>query len=463
MNCNDKTLLQKEINDLLIINSQFIKQEHYNVLLSALKHSRSKEVVEDSKEAINYSKWFAQNIINIQEHLLNKVPNEPDDKMKKYKEFSDRQLIRNFKSIYDGLVYRKLKFDHPFLRYGAEHHFPLNSINSETMVKTMNFLDQFIKSNDGFILVNDLSNFLRVGDFLQINDTGTLINEIKGNFTKVLNVNSFSGSKEPSKQFINKIIPAQEVLDKRIIKANDVDRTEIKIKDVSFTVETYFHELSKLLDKVDKEDYAEIKVDDYLIVRGFNMSEIHKKIIKDKKNMKGYFNDKLAQPTWSTSNILRLSSYLYFTYDGIGNFSRNLLPLSTYPIKEEHIIDLMLGRKVLFGWMNLDVIKNKLESNGWEVEQSDINEIYKHNETIKAEKKMKLFKPFEKMMKDELFTIRRGTYFNTLNISLILKIFTECKRLETILNECECINGIAEEVVNQHYIVRNLEEANVYI
>lgn len=453
-----------EFTNILILNTLLVNPARYNTLLSALKHSRSKEVINNPRDIIQYSKWFTQNIINIQEYLLQEVKKEPDEKRRKYKDFSSKQFIRIFKSIYDGLVYRKLKFDHPFLRYGAEHHSPLNSVKSETLVKTLNFLDKYSQNNEGYILVNDLSNFLRMGDFLKITNEGIQINEIKEDFSKVLNIDSFQG-KEPNKQFKNKIIPAHDILNNRIIKTNDPSNTEIRIKDVNFTVKTYFPELSRLLNKLDTDYFAEIQIDDYLVIRGFNMLKVMDRAKTNNSEMLGFFTKNLEFPKlqgWNNNYILTVSNYFYFTFDGLGNFARNVMPLSNYPIKDEHILDLMLGRKVLVGWINIEAIKKHLERRGWEVELGDIDYIHRQYAQIEEERGKRVLKPFEMNPKDDLIKIKRPPFNTTISLSKIVQIFSEAKRVKSLLNECEKIYELAEEGVSEHYIVRNLEEANIY-
>lgn len=466
MDQKDRTSVSKEISNIIYMNQSFIDDAKYTCFLNALKHSRRKEVVEDPNESLEYTKWFAQNLINLQDFLLKDLSGKEDIDKQAYDAmtFWGRQSIRIFKTIYDGLVFRKLDFDHPFLRFGAEYHSPLNSNSNETIINTVNFVEQYAKDNGGYVLINDLSNFLRAGDFIHINENRIRINEIKGNFAKVLNVDSYK-DKKPSGQFIKKIIPSQDILDKRYIKTSNASLSEFSIKDVSFTIKTYFPEVSRLLKKLENDYFAELIIDDYLVIRGFNMILMYEKTLINKEETLGFFGERLKYPQtygWNTSNILHSSTYLYFTFDGEGNFSRNLIPLSTHPLDEKHILDLMLGRKVLYGWINLDSIKKHFERRGWKIEQTSIDEIYQYNELLFKRKKVDDL-PFKEILKEDLFTVSRGAFTSTLSLSEVIKLFSESKRIKTLLNQFEKIYELSQEGKDEYFIVRNLEEKNVFI
>jgi len=380
------------------------------------------------------SKWQKELLTIKKQFLLN-----PDEKEKKFLEekmLIYTEWIRVFQTIADGIAWRNLKFNRPVIRLFSENNSP--GYLSQDYVKV---LCSFLNKVPNFVIANDLTRCLRVSDLTHILPDGkVLLYEIKKSGKLVKDVkyilNDMRKHKRPfSKQEIKQWIVQSSIIDKKIrvpIFENGRVSEELKaeIVESNFPVSTHFSAIKKLIREADKSGYAQKEVEPgyYVKVTAYD------KMLKG-PNADGYFKhieqDIENKPDWlknPKSKIITLSNYESFIQEE-GQYTRNLIPYSVIPFSAKNCIRLMMGGLSLRIYYNLDVLKEKLEKNGWVV--TEVN-------TTKEESKErnKLYKKeyreagnFYKYDLDESLYIltkkdEAGTYKTSLPLTLVLTMMS---------------------------------------
>lgn len=342
------------------------------------------------------------------------------DREKMNDEWLSREIYkahhRMLKIIMDGVAFRFLNFERPVLRQLAEHN--------QTGHLTAGFIKElekaaYIISQTGFyVILNDLTNFLRYGDLTIISPEGNIIDEVK----------TTGKAKGDQKKNLDELI---KMLNKKVFKAGNQTAQYITIpgKPTSF-----LSQVEKIINKsIECKEgiYAE-RVSPYLWVASTcvpRMMEYFKATNKLPKMPTYPFPKKdISPPT---------NSLMFFD-----QFSPNIMPFSAFPLSEKIICEIMTGQIQLKMVINEKELKKTFKGKGWDLTMPSREDIVAIYDTDDIEKiKEAIYDPAYHC------TLKKGIFSYQLPREVLLRIETEFRSAKSIINESEGIMNSATERV----------------
>ena len=436
-------LLGKEnINKLSSVIATKYYTEWVRSLETLLIYSRQKEYYEDPANLLALQLALAKSIAQGESLVVegtkrrNEVRDKGDIKLAQDLDSgvtSNRQIARIAKVISDGLAWRVLDFDRPFLRVMSESKRHFGSVElSKPTYKGTEEVAVTIVAHGNRVLLNDLTHFLRIGDLVEVGER-TIIHEIKNSGGKIKNVYSLARHPRPRKlsKQLRSLVTAQAARDFRVI---DIGSNEVEIRELSISYQNNLGAIADLINQARKNLYSYTEFGDYLAVSCSDYEQMVDVALKTKEHIWERFNDK---PNWNRSDMVLDHSNMDAFFDYGGDFLRCSTPYSIYPFGDKDCIDLISGKLFLHSRLNVSAIKRLLIKNGWEIIEIDIAEARKRNELIKP----KLFtgELFQFSVDDTIFGIRRGKFSVNVPYYWIQMICTEFMKPETLIEEAETI------------------------
>ncbi len=349
--------------------------------------------------------------------------------------FSLELINKSLREIIDGIVWKNFNFNRAMLYMLADKE-PIESIRLDVgMIKTLNeFAEIFLKPKD-YAIINDISNFLRIGDITHIDENNNI------NFIEVKSSKSLRGARiARQKQRMSELVEFFNTGNK------EYDGKKLKIFDSSVKQRNYLSQLYDSILRAKNRGYDSILIGNYIIVEICDFSKF-KKI----DTLKKYFSSKhdSVKEKWHKNNDLVFRGF--FT-DKLA-YSKNFAPYSIYPFDVQTCTDIIMGRLWISTLFNHSEIFKILEKNGWEI----IDALhFKSNDDIAKINKTNLKNvDFIKVGKDNFtFVIDPGTF----------------GRLEYELLSPQVILGHLNEMFKQDpdemndilTITNNLDERNIW-
>jgi len=193
----------KEYVDLLRFNNY---TKHFNLLVKILTHSRL-PILKNWSIFINQVQLsLLRNIVNVEKAIkegknrLKTACNEKDIEALNKGIKINRQLIRIFKTIADGIAWRNLQYNRPLLRLLSE--------NDDAGYINKNDYDAFHKiltKSRRITIINDITRYLRIGDLTRILPNKKIVLlELKKKGKKIMNVLDIIEESKRHKQFFSK-------------------------------------------------------------------------------------------------------------------------------------------------------------------------------------------------------------------------------------------------------------------
>lgn len=450
----------KEIEDLIPVVNDARFQKAVAQLAELFKVSR----IKDYYNPITI--WNIQiSLLEILKGIQNErkiLKTKPDNSNKKLALQSLLHLDRVVKSFADGIAYRLLDYDQPFIRYMSEPVRPHDSIDfvRDDFTITIEKVKKKYLNNQQFLLINDITNVLRVGDFISINspthqpliiESKRLGNEIHTIETAVETIKKDSNA-QISKQMFVKVIPAQLTRNiRKIIVPKEDDLEEIQIMDIDIHMPNNFHLLNRLINKARRKGTINIKFDDYMVLEINHFRSITKNLDFTKQKI-----DEMKKMRKFEDEYLRITSWDLLIYDKAGKFAKNTMPISTYPISTLNTLDLLTGQIQLFAYINISEVKRLFLENNWLIFEPSIAPV----KTLPDSSSKGLL--FENRMPETLFFLKRGNFTLEITASEILCIFTKMAKPEYLVNRAEEVwkNHKAGEKVR--FMVNNWGEFEVW-
>lgn len=427
-NSNDKN----PFNIASIINDKYYINWIEHLKIKVLNTSRQEDLYNDPFNILFLQFKIVELITNIEKAI--KECKEKNKKGRKY-EFSlflHQQLLRITKSIADGLSWRVLGFDRPFLRIMAEaKRYPSSvQFSSHSYKKTQLKAFELALFNNSKVLLNDITNFLRFGDLIEIIEKEVKIHELKKSGKKIINLKKINeqllnNPKAKISNQIKKLVAAQRARDKRVLISN----REFRIIDLDIKFKNNLKDVESLINDTEKNLFSTKVFGNYLKVSCLNNS----KLIKDKKRFDEIIeNDVKNILEFEKKDIIIPISNIDTFYEGNGDFAKNATPYSIFPFKTDICMGLLSGKYNLMSFINYSEIRRLFIKDGWEIIDHDLNQLLVDNEKIKQN----LFtgELFQHRINESFFSIKKGNFIAEIPIIWIQRIGTDFLKPQLLID-----------------------------
>jgi hypothetical protein len=261
-------------------------------------------------------------------------------------------INRALKEVVDGIVWRLFKYNRAILYLLADKE-PIDSLRLDKgLIETLYELGDIFLGPGNIAIINDISNFLRIGDITKIENDGNIeLIEVK------------SSRKQRGRRIQRQKQNMCEVVEFINTGYKEYDDTKLLLLDSNIR---QVHYLQNLLDSIKRSQvkgYDSILIGDYLILEISN----HDKIDNPKKMIE-YFEDKheLIRKSWEKKSDVLIDSFFVEKLE----YSKNYIPYSILPFHEEICANIIMGKVMIHGLLNVSEIFRKIEKAGWEIVNS---------------------------------------------------------------------------------------------
>lgn len=437
-------LLGKENLESLkpVLNSKYYT-DWVNYLKKFLKYSRQSRYYNNPYNLLALQIAFAKTIAGIEavitegKRQLRIAKDKKDEKRVKDIEIgitSNRQITRIIKTIADGLAWRVLDFDRPFMRVMAEpQKYPgsvaLGSKEYEKLEEKAIVITATRKSR---MLLNDLTYFLRIGDLTEVGKK-TIIWESKKSGRQFKSVYTVfrKGKSQKLSQQMKKLVHAQVVRDFREIPLGS---NSVIIMDLPFKFDNYLNEVASVIKEAREKFFSTRQLSECLIVSCTDQEQMINHAIKTKEHIWEKFDDKHK---WNNKDSITAYSNLDSFYDKGGDFFRTSTPYSVYPFNNDDVMGLMSGKLFLKSQLNMTEVKRMFIKAKWNVIDRDVDKALKSMERVIP--KIRSGKHPHAYIDDTIFTIKRGPFNLKIPMYWVTRIATEFMKPEVLLKHAEAI------------------------
>ena len=358
---------------------------------------------------------------------LNEKINLTPQEIKKLKSYEDtifinRQLIRISRTICDGIAWRSLKYNRPYITTAARGDSAGSvDIDDPGFREEIEWARIISKDLNSIVIINDLTHFLRIGDLTQVSREGIFGHEIKlGKSPR----NKFTLATKPKHAAVSdqgrRLLELQDLADSGVAH---IDGGIARIVPLRTRLKTNLKLLAELIERSEKEYVVAQAITPYLSVEvgrdKVSFEELKSKFPKDRFPLE-YTN-------WDS-----------FHTDVRGNFMRAMIPYSIFPLAASQCMKLMSGQ--VFAKVGLDYNKLKvvLEERGWEVEVVTEEMLDKQLDFFtKAKENMfpKKGSLFEILPEESgVLKIKKGPFSLNITAPLIARLTTEFMDPDTFLD-----------------------------
>lgn len=398
-------LIPEEINEI-ISSSGFTSIQSF--LESVLKKSRNKKLT--SLDLLKLQGKIAEKIIFCEKQIA--IFKQTANREKRNEEWRSREIYKShrkiLKEVMDGVAFRLLNFERPVLRQLAQHN--QTGHLTEGFIEELRKAEYIVNKTGFYVILNDLTNFLRYGDLTIISPEGNIIDEVK----------TTGSAKGNQKKALDELL---EMLNKKVFKAGNQTAEYVKItgKPANFLsqVEVIISKSRQSMEGV----YAD-KVSPYLWV-----SSIFIPKITDFYKTTGKFPKLPPMPFFREDTSPSINSLMFFD-----EFSPNLLPFSVFPFPEKIISEIMIGQIQLKVVVNEKELLKSFKGKGWDLIMPSREAIVAIYDTDDIEK-------IKEAVLDPTFyaTLKKGEFNYRLPREVLLRIQNEFRSVKAIVDESEGI------------------------
>jgi len=448
-----------------IINDKYFIEWIEHLKEKVLFTSRQKDLNEDPLNLIFLQLKIVESMSNIEKAIKEgKQKGKNSGLNYDYSILLHKHLMRIIKVIADGIAWRTLNFDRTFLRVMSEERRYSSSVQLSTRSYKNTQIEalKLVLHNDSKVLLNDITNYLRFGDLLEIKRKETIIHELKKQGKRIINLNIInerikSNPKTKVSKQVKKLITAQIAKNKRMIITNEIS---VKILPLDLEFTNNLDKIEDLINTSKKDLYSYKEFGNYLRVSCFDILKLSRNTNKWKKyidlDLEGISNFQKDDVVLPISNF---DTY----YNERGDFARNSTPYSIYPFEIENIMGLLNGNYLLSSIINYSEIKRLFNKRGWEVlEQSDYFE-----QTVKKNKKIipDIFTEdiFQKKIDEVCFKLKRNNFFIDVPLTFIMRVGTDFIKPEVLFNAYEMVYKKSKPGDETLFVFNILGERKVWI
>ncbi len=431
-----------------------------------LRYSRQKKYTEDPYNLLALQLAFAKILAGVETTVSEGKGKLAEERKAGKKDLvedlkigitSNIQIARIIKMIADGLAWRVLEYDRPFLRAMAESRRYPSSVDLDS--KDFQLLEQkaieITAVRKSKILLNDLTYFLRLGDLTEVGRR-TVVWEAKKSGRELKSVYTImkqKGNAAISRQ-MKRITHAQIVRDFREIP---MGTETIKVLELPIKFENNLDKVGNLIEEARRNLYSYKEFGDYLAVSSTDQEQLINEAIKTGKELWKKFNN---EPKWSKKDMVIPYSNLDHFYDKGGDFLRTSTPYSVYPFKDRDCMDLISGKLFLKTRINISAIKRMFIRAGWEIIEVDIDKSL--SKIKKIEPKLFSGNIFDYHIDDTIFGIKRGAFNLNIPWYWVTRIATEFMKPEVLIKQVELIYKTSENGEPRKVLPYILGEKNVW-
>ena len=372
--------------------------------------------------------------------------------------FANKNIRRVLRSLADGIAWRNLKFDRSIIRLMAENKSPGHiDINQKGFQGTLSLASLIVMKMKSVVIVNDLTNFIRIGDLVEIGKEGIFVHEIKKRGRKVVNIFSlikdFKKKWGISSQSYRLLKVQTAVTHKKIVLKNG---KAVSISLLKLPFKNHLKEVLKIIKLAKKKGFYFKKINDYLSV---SCSYILKVIELANLENRDIWKDWEIDEGWNESDEIVPFQNFDFYYKSDDYFVPNMTPYTVFPFPAKICIELLNGNLQLVAKLNISEIYKLLKKNGWTVIPINLENI--------AEKIME-FKSRPPNMQnsydfDETVCILKRGVFNLAVPSIwIFRIAMDFMSVETLIEELEEIYSKAIPFKNEWSSFNILGEQKIW-
>ncbi len=366
------------------------------------------------------------------------------------------EWIRTIQTIADGIAWRSFNFDRPILRHLSDNKSPGHISQLGQGFDYLETLKKFLRTFNGFPIVNDLTRILRIGDFTVFYPQNKqMIYEIKEKGKKIFNVGQIfyeikRSKKIPNPQKWRQLTAQMSIIERkvRLITKKDgsvQDNFEVDIVDLKFPIKNHFRKLKKLIRVADREGIAAMTVEDGYFIQVVAVDKMKNEKIAQHVSAKFKTN----YPKWvkNNPNIFSLTNYDSFYQEG-GEFTRNIIPYSVLPLSARNCVRLMMGHLWITVIIDTSIIKKKLLKLNWKVSEGEIPDQLPAGATLKQKVDSEKF--FEIKKDDE-----NGTFTSNLTISEIMIALSSFYSFDFLIDSLEFSYHEARRTKRSGYVTKN--------
>ncbi len=280
------------------------------------------------------------------------------------------------------------------------------------------------------VLLNDITNFLRVGDLLEIGNR-TIIWESKKSSKQLKSVYTVFNKEQKLSRQMKRVVDAQVARDFREIPLG-TDR--VIIMDLPFNFDNYLGEVNEIIQEAKANLFSKRQLSNCLIVSCTDNEKMINYAIKTGDKVWEKFDDKNS---WNKKHRITVYSNLDSFYEENGDFIRSGTPYSVYPFSDEDSMRLMSGNLFLKSQLDLTKVKQIISDANWEVEDADIDKTLEN-----MQKTIPLIKSGqhpEVFLDDTIFTLKRGVFILKIPMHWVTRIGTEFMKPEVLIKHIEAI------------------------
>ncbi len=257
-----------------------------------------------------------------------------------------RQLARTVKQIADGIAWRTLGYDRAALHELAfkpqSGHMELASAKQEIKAAA-----RYLAQTGDMVILNDLTNFLRYGDFTSVGPGGIRIHEVKAG-----EGSARSGRASRQKKKTNQVV---EFISRRERRADHglEKLVKLEVKPIS-----HLNALRHLISQARSHGSAHARLSDCLAVEVFDVEIMAEAFAGDRTLIEDAFHN----PFVHSADAVTFDSLQLFD-----KFSWNIAPYSVFPLSNEDCIGLMTGSLLRFTYFNMGNLVRCLRRRGLQV------------------------------------------------------------------------------------------------
>lgn len=377
--------------------------------------------------------------------LLTKKPSlskEDEDDLQNLKEGWEihKHLVRISRTIFDGVAWRSLGYNRLFLTSAARSATAgAFNIEQKSTKSLYGWAMGIQKSHKSLVLINDITRFLRIGDLTEVYKGRAVIHELKKNGDRIINFKTIRPGSAVTSQ-TRKMMELQTVAMTGRITLLDGQKLVQQYSNVN--LQTHFKAVEKLIESSDQLIVTKKLIEPFIQLSVFNLSKAWSRPEKFRKYIKV-----LRYTGWKTGYQFSQTNYDQFFYDELGNFIRNIVPYSIFPLKDEYCMKLMSGEILIESTINYEILVYELRKRGWKagIVMPDFSN--DHDEKMKHLFDNKEFLYNDLGEKEGFIQIERGPFFMTIPHNWVSKMSSEFMTFDTFC-------GLLEDIYQQASIVQ---------
>lgn len=247
------------------------------------------------------------------------------------------------KQVADGIAWRSLKYDRAAVRQLAlKPH--TGHLELEPAIHEIATARAHIDQTGDLVVVNDLTNFLRYGDFTSVSSTRVTIHEVKRGRGAAK-----SGRARRQRHKLESVLDLVRTSERRTPSGLErLHRYQVEPR-------SRLSEVSSLIKEARAKGQARARLGDCLAVQLFDVQQIAGEADVARKGGRSLIHDPFEQ----SNDAMRRHSLELFA-----EFTPNIAPYSVFPLSDQDCTDIMLGRIWLVSYFNLGNLLRCLRRRG---------------------------------------------------------------------------------------------------